>query len=274
MILMVAGRPAPHIHEALSAAERVRSAWNSVADRDPTISGHGADGTPLDAGHKHVHLLPIESEDRRIGAFVAWAPGGLSPQAVQAIARVTHIREARRSRDGTKRNPSSGEHEDGIPGRAEGTSQPSSKVLGSQFWLTLVAVGHDDPSGGGAAVMPRGILGPSSRWASVTPFVPGRHQHPKRYSGERTGVYMVDFVAEEVNRELGARGLPPAGVKVLDGSLGAAQRFTRYRAKDGLKGARPGVMLELEFEFPVLGPISIGRYNHFGLGLFQPLDAP
>lgn len=109
---------------------------------------------------------------------------------------------------------------------------------------------------------------PARVWRSVTPFVPSRRPGRRGWAV---------FVAEEVARELGSRGLPaPADVEVtLDRDW---REFVRHRPSQRSAthhqqrhSGRPGCHLTLTFAEPVAGPIAIGFLGHFGLGLFAPV---
>lgn len=103
------------------------------------------------------------------------------------------------------------------------------------------------------------LVGPSRRWMSVTPYCPVGH-----FRGT-----LLERLTSDVNRELSARGLPPAdGVEMFDGPW---LRYRRYRpGKERIQGSRPAYGLVLHFDEPVTGPLALGQLSHFGLGLFQP----
>ncbi|MGH9053487.1 MAG: type I-G CRISPR-associated protein Csb2 [Acidimicrobiia bacterium] len=121
--------------------------------------------------------------------------------------------------------------------------------------LGLEAVGHIEQAA------PE-LVGPASVWMSFTPYAPTRH--PAR------GSTLVEFLTEDVTRELGYRGKPnPAGVEVLRGDWLSYRRH-RPTGRDTRGEARRAFGIRLVFPEPVAGPISLGDLAHFGLGLFLP----
>ena len=111
------------------------------------------------------------------------------------------------------------------------------------------------------------LCGPARRWRSLTPYLPVRHWHWKR---EALGQYL----SGDVHAELTYRELPLAAVRQADPGDGLpdgwARRFRRYRMKEHLGQARPGLGLRLEFPDEVRGPLLLGQLSHFGYGIFVP----
>ena len=106
------------------------------------------------------------------------------------------------------------------------------------------------------------LLGPATSWRSVTPF--GLVRHPKRRRGE-----ILDSPEDQVRRELAHRGLPePKHVSLERGS------WHRFRSS---KMGQPRLEranvfgVHLRFSEPVQGPLALGAFCHFGLGLFGPV---
>jgi len=96
---------------------------------------------------------------------------------------------------------------------------------------------------------------PSTWWASLTAYVPGRHDTP---------------LAEDITRECQFRGLPaPAGVWELParGRWATARPSRRY---DRLPPQPRQVACR--FHTPVPAPLALGRLCHFGLGMFWPVN--
>jgi CRISPR-associated protein Csb2 len=108
------------------------------------------------------------------------------------------------------------------------------------------------------------LLGPpggSCTWRSYSPFVPPRHL-------KRGGRNALEG---QVAEELACRGLPSASVEILP--WGDETRFMRHAVRSRHLPARQpaidvGFALQLRFDRPVIGPISLGYGCHFGLGLF------
>jgi len=106
------------------------------------------------------------------------------------------------------------------------------------------------------------LLGPSISWRSVTPF--GLVRHPKRRGGR-----IVDSPTDQVRRELALRGLPdPVEVTLHRGSW---HRFRSSKVGQTRLQRATLVGVELQFAEPIRGPIALGAFCHFGLGLFLPV---
>lgn len=124
-----------------------------------------------------------------------------------------------------------------------------------------------------------GIMGPSTKWISVTPFVPTRC--PK-YS--RAGVPKIDekglqigSAEHDLRRLLSTEGYPPIRsiMPVTRATVGGSSRsWLSFRRRRTPIDRRPlndvGFGFEIEFEEPIDGPLAIGYGRHFGLGLFRP----
>lgn len=85
-------------YAAVGVADLTRRAAMARAGRaadgaePPELAGKRADGTPLE-GHRHAHYLPIDTDgDGLIDRVVVWAPDGLSPEAVEALASIDALR--------------------------------------------------------------------------------------------------------------------------------------------------------------------------------------
>lgn len=122
-----------------------------------------------------------------------------------------------------------------------------------RFRVGLEAVGTVEQ------VLPE-LAGPATHWRSHTPFLPARHR--KRQS-------LDDFVVSEVRRELAYRGMAsPQSVNLVEGAWG---EFRRHRLSEHPRQRRQGVGVDIHFEDPVAGPISLGALSHFGMGVFLPI---
>jgi CRISPR-associated protein Csb2 len=106
------------------------------------------------------------------------------------------------------------------------------------------------------------LLGPARTWRSRTPF--GLIRHPKIRRGE-----VIDSPEDQVRRELGHRGLPePEWIRLERGP------WHRYRSsKAGTSRSEQARVfgVVLRFTDTVPGPIAIGAFSHFGLGLMRPV---
>ncbi len=191
----------------------------------------GSKGAGTD--HRHSHWIPIAGTDKRVSSLVLWTPDGLAPEEVAAMTALREI---------------SGQLGEG---KFELHGLPN-------LDLVLQAAGSVEQ------VAPE-LSGPARIWTSSTPYLPVRHR--KRES-------LDEFVSSDVRTELRYRGLPPASVSRTDEADGLPDRwsrdFRRYRAKEHLGEARPGVGLRIEFAEEVRGPLLLGQLSHFGFGIFVP----
>lgn len=84
----------PSLTDTLLIADRFRSAAMAVC-RIPSraLSGHEADGTPC-KGYEHAFWWPFdEDNDGFIDHVMVWAPGGFGPFEIDALRRLTRIRQ-------------------------------------------------------------------------------------------------------------------------------------------------------------------------------------
>jgi CRISPR-associated protein Csb2 len=125
-----------------------------------------------------------------------------------------------------------------------------------------------------------GIIGRSTRWISVTPFVP-----PRCPKFTRTGTPKLDesgfhigSAEHELRRLLSENGYPRVKSvnSVPRANVGGSSRswlsFRRHRkSADRRPLNEAGFGFEIEFDEPIDGPLAIGYGSHFGLGLFRPV---
>ena len=222
-VLLLDAPVLPSRHDTVWVADVVRkAAMQKHGDPSPVLSGKDTTGTPL-SGHTHAHYLPLANKDGRLlDRVVVWAPGGLTRKDVEALGRIRRLHHG----------------------------QPGFRPVR----VALQAVGSVEQ-------IAASLSGRSSRWASVTPFAPYRHQ--RRQTTE-------DFLLQELQREASARGLPSVS---LSGSRpGDWLDFRRNRP--GKTADLQAFGLEILFAEPVGGPICLGALSHFGLGRFRPVDGP
>lgn len=198
------------------------------------LIGRDDQGRPLQ-GHRHGHVLPLDLDgDGHLDHVLVWAPAGFGAEARNAV---------------------------------RGLRETWAKGAPDRIRLAVAATGPirsllDVPGKEGVAL--RKALAPSTRWRTASPFVPPRHL---KKGGPNS-------LAGQVAAELASRGLPaPTGVRVFDRdeALDARLRhFVRERAHGGRPPAtRDWFGLELVFDVPVSGPLSLGYASHFGLGRFE-----
>jgi CRISPR-associated protein Csb2 len=267
VLFSVAGSPQPSVDLTVAVADLLERAALSKHSRltgnplSPTLSGHSDAGVARTDQHQHAHYLPLSlpvgNSGRRITHLLVWSPEGFSRAEIASLGDVADLRAPMRPTSKVS-----------VADSAEGSSSgATSAVRGlDRAFVSLAQIGVI-----GDVLMACGS-GPAGRvFRPVTPFAPSRYQKPSRYTGETSGPFFVEFLAEEINRELSFRGLPSATVTVADqGSLRPAQRYRRYRLKETLKQARPAAWVTIEFDQPVDGPLCLGTMSHFGMGLFLP----
>jgi CRISPR-associated protein Csb2 len=121
---------------------------------------------------------------------------------------------------------------------------------------TLIVVAQGEPTD----IAP-GLAATSTVWESVTPY-----SMSHRHKGE-----LLTQLAKDIQRQLEFRGLPP--LVELESLLGPWLHFDRHReGKEKLINRQSAYGLRLTLSQPVGGPLALGRYSHFGLGLFRPVD--
>jgi CRISPR-associated protein Csb2 len=238
---------------ALVYGEFLRSRCKEILKRaDSTeadlhlITGHVATDRRPAEGHRHAHFLFLDEDgDGLIDHATLWVPRGLLPASAAALlARVTAV----------------GSDDRGPARKAE---------------LRFLS------AGGLETVLPWMVV-PSTVWATNTPYCVPRFQ--KRETIE-------EFVAGALRRDLLSRGIDTPFVVEAIGDQRAAPdsrfpmrdvpvRFRRTRLKRGgaqqhghERGhtARNPFAVRLEFVEAVEGPLVLGQYSHFGLGVFFPV---
>jgi CRISPR-associated protein Csb2 len=103
------------------------------------------------------------------------------------------------------------------------------------------------------------LTGTTRRWRSLTPFLP--HRHPKRGGLE-------SFLAEEVERELGAAGKPARVVNLT------IERGPTYLAGRERLHPRSSFLLDLLLDRALTGPLILGEQAHLGLGALVATEPP
>jgi CRISPR-associated protein Csb2 len=194
--------------------------------------------------HQHAHWIPLPGQETGEGEHVlsllVFVPHGLTADEVSRLIGIQRV---------------SGQV-GGIGGNGHGYKFRDLPKVD----LLLQAAGRV------LQVAPE-LCGPARRWRSLTPYLPVRHWHWKR---EVLGQYL----SGDVHAELTYRELPLAAVRQADPGDGLpdgwARRFRRYRMKEHLGQARPGLGLRLEFADEVRGPLLLGQLSHFGYGIFVP----
>ncbi len=194
--------------------------------------------------HDHTHVLvhPGIIGDHPVDAAAAadllilWIPSGITGELAQSIIR--QLRRVRTSRDDLA---------DQLPEQR----------------LLLVGVGTLD------SVLPEALSRTSTRWRSLTPYLPVRHRHRRQTEHEH--------IATDVAKECSYRGLPEvASIDVIESTEAARNlsQFRRYRVKEHMSQRRRGAYLEIEFKEALTRPgqaVVLGQLSHFGFGWFAPI---
>jgi CRISPR-associated protein Csb2 len=202
----------------------------------PELTGKDTNGAPLQDGHCHTHILPVDLDaDGRLDHIILYAPMGLGDAAQRAIRTLR--------RTWTK----------------GGVGDLQLALAGSGGLNVLRSL----PSPLDCRI--EQLLAPPQGarvWVSATPFVPPRFL-------KRRG---ANTLAGQVNAELASRGLPEAEVILLDWNGDHVRSFRHYVRSRQRGGTPPpvdiGYGLKLRFSDPVAGPLVLGYASHFGLGLF------
>lgn len=234
----------PMLRRALPQAELLHRALIAQAGGGrrtdcPELTGMDDVGNPL-TGHQHVHILPVDLDaDGHLDHVLIYAPMGLGSKAQHAVRNL-------------KRTWTKG-------GAAE---------------LQLAVAGQGDidhlralPARFAKGI--QGLLGPrlgARIWQSSTPMVLPRYQKAR---GANT-------LSGQIHSELASRGLPPAAVELLPWDEATLPLRHAIRSRGAPAKPPPvdaGFAVRLVFEQPVSGPIALGYGAHFGLGLFNSVDA-
>jgi CRISPR-associated protein Csb2 len=224
------------------------------------VTGKGADGRPLSNQHRHAHFLPVSANGRELTGLAMWIPEGIDEELVERIARVDGLRwvgdrtpRRRFEPDSTGRDGSSDEGGDSASPSAPSAIGGQRDFRGVRLFLQQCG---SRPTGPEALK----LVGPSTQWSTLTPFVPTRHRNRHQSDAEH--------LALEVARECTYRGLPtPASVEIIRGTGFDARRFRRHRVTERLGDERAAFHLAVSFPAPVTGPIALGGLSHYGLGL-------
>ncbi len=229
----------PLITETITIAEAMRwAAMRASSDgegrtADPVLSGKGPDGSPAQ-GHAHAFFLPRDlDEDMQIDHVDVWFPQGSSTAAHRATVSVRSLYDRRLA----------------LP--------PDARY----------SVTHLGPVEANTA----------ARWRSATPFVLERHV---KMTSRRGGEVKSDGPESQLRRSIAQHGYPePASAQIATGVqlVGSAERRrTRAdmfrRARRGDTSSALGFAVEVEFPTPIVGPLVVGKYAHFGLGQFVPAN--
>ncbi len=248
----------PRLTDAVSVGERVRIAVMSIAGRQNdgsvpwVFSGKNEDGTPLQSNHSHCYYLSESCRGNgRISHITVYAKSGFDRASLKALLSIRRVW----GRDG---------HD-----------------------LQLIPVETGTAAELGGADVKRGkspLMASSALWESATPFYPARHPRlsvSQAKNPDTRYALMNEYYKAEVIRELKNTGLPePEAVEItdargiiIDGHFTSCLKFNCRRNGSGKKATVPPVVVRIQFDSPVQGPVSIGYSSHYGLGRFRPSKA-
>jgi CRISPR-associated protein Csb2 len=221
-------------------ADAVHAAANRALPDGMSRHVIGYRGAPTD--HQHAHWIPLPGQDtagrERVQSLLIYVPNRLTADDVSKLIGIGKV---------------SGRVGGAGDGGYEFRDLPEVDLL-LQAAGTLPQVAPE-------------LCGRGRRWRSLTPYLPVRHWHRNRET-------LAAYLAADVNAELAYRSRPAAdvGPAVPGGGLpdAWARGFRRYRMKEHMGRARPGLRLILEFPDEVQGPLLLGQLSHFGFGIFVP----
>lgn len=238
------------LSQAESVARALRGALLRFAIDPPpaALSGHEADGRPLDRPHVAFLALPVPG-GARAPATIGGAAIVLPREIEEAERRAILLAAARWEASGAR------------------------LVLGRLGELRLTRAASQEEAQSSCAST---LTAPSRRWASLTPIA--LHKNPGNLASRDPAAALR--AAREAERTIADAcehiGLPrPIHVHVARQSsfpgIPSAPAFMPYpRHGGGFK--RVCVHAELEFEEPVHGPVVLGVGRYFGVGLCTVLD--
>ena len=241
--LSLAGTPTPHAHDLVTVTDALRAACvkSLTAVRGGTagtslLAGKDESGQPL-AGHQHAHFLPV-TDGTHVTGLAIWAPGGLTDDELQALAR--------------------------LAGRTIGAPEGVPGPRNLHVRVTAL---------GGPELLPAALTGPATCWVSTTPFMPTRH----RARNQNDTDYLRAQIKRELTYRHFADPISITPISRPELALFTRHRFTPHR-RSGQTQKTSGNRNEhtsayaarIDFNEPVHGPLSLGTLSHFGLGLFRP----
>lgn len=201
----------------------------------PELTGKDELNRPLQCGHSHAHVIPLDlDQDGRLDHVLIHAVMGLRGAAQLAIRSLRHT---------------------WMKGGA-GELQLAVAASGALELLRGLP-----PPVDAAITEVIGPAGGSMEWESVTPFIA-----PKTIDRRRNR-----SVVAQVNAELRSRSLPEAVDVEIDSELTKTFRhYVRRRRRECIQPKNDiGLGLRLRLPAPVQGPLLLGYASHYGLGLFR-----
>ncbi len=198
------------------------------------ICGKDGQGQPL-RGHRHAFFILLPDKNGLPTRLVVWRSSPFTGDEVKALLAASEFPIA---------------WDNGVP----------------EWKVRLVPLSYEMPA-------PRGFLGESRLWESVTPFVPPSERHRFRKNGRARPNESVERLLTKLL--LDENKPAPESVTVVE-DIESAEWINLHETRNRriLKSdsrtpwVRPGFRVRIEFSSPVAGPIILGDSCHFGLGLF------
>jgi CRISPR-associated protein Csb2 len=195
------------------------------------MSGKGADGTPL-TDHSHAYFGVVPDDQGQPFRLVAWRRTPFSQEDIAALL--------------------------------DAAETPIKWDAATPKWaIRLLPLPFEMP-------MPRDMSGRSSRWVSLTPFVPPRQRRRYRENGKLRPGERPERVASSLCERV--FGDHPEKVDIIGDMTWVFAHLSHSERRRNSRGRTPlpGYFLSLQFSHLVSGPLVIGDSSHFGLGLFVP----
>ena len=236
----IIGNVRPSIKDTLRVGDIARSACMSQYGKQknnstsPVFSGKDANGNPL-TNHQHAFYLPTyESQNREIDHLTIMAKKPFTKHELDVLFCLN---------------------------RLYSYNMPSVNLI-------FLGCGTDADF----STVP--ILQKSKEWISATPVTLTRHI---KYRGTGKNKHVVDSPKEQISRELelkyGEQYIPKKISFEVKSTLQDTNirpyEFYRFRNHGSVNKSHT-YAVSIEFEKPVIGPITLGYAAHFGLGMFVP----
>ena len=256
---LLAGRPRPCVEDTVRIGELMRLAalsqfgwqYDSAKGRKIPkapwqISGRDADGKRLkDPAHAHAFWLPEDAdEDGLIDHVTVFIANGINDNVRAKLDRITRL---------------------WLPPKQRAEDVETKDASAMEWRLALEGFGQLADFSGGTD-----ILGTSTKWRSVTPFLAAGHLKTEGYAGEVRRLIGRRGMDTQLGFSVADISVQPLPAIDSDGTERRAVKFHRFRSRG--REAQPdatGTFLEIVFPTSIAGPLALGYASHFGLGLFR-----
>lgn len=298
----------PPLTDTLLVADKFRSAVMALC-REPSraLSGHEGDGSPC-KDHEHAFWWPIdEDNDGFIDNVTVWAPGGFEQHEIDALRRLTRLRQ-RGGRPDLLVSPTYvGRASEYTPWKDEEKNRAAIFVSVTPYYCPL-HLSHGKTGGGRQRSITR-VIGESLRRQGIAEEIEDVAEIVFDYASDELKTALEAIEAGALEEPISPRQyfavidppstyppLPQLSGLVLDRFKGACLKdpddgypfglssglhvdygnrfiremgFCRRRRRLHVKGY--GRMLLIRFHVPrPPRPFAIGDQCHFGLGMFIP----